>query len=272
MENLDLSCMSLDENDNSLLKKIDAIFTNEILKRGAVEYHLPSMVKGEVLEKCGYFNSFPQHLTVPAFINKENYDEVLKDKTIISKELSMHNIYLTPSACLGLYPMLEDKKVNDKIFTMNVNVYRYEEGRFDGKVRFWDFNVREVVFVGSKEYVNKMMEEFKHITKEIADNIGLSMNINPATDHFYPTSENVIKSRFQKRNALKYEMSSIVDEKEVALGSFNYHNNHFSVPFRFDQDGKVVSACIGYGLQRWVSAIKNGGDELIKKVLDYEIK
>lgn len=272
MDHLDLSFMSLDENDNSLMKKIDEIFTNEVLKHGAVEYHLPTMVKGEVLEKCEYFNSFPQHLTVPAFVKKENYEKVVKDKEIVNRELAMHNIFLTPSACFGLYPMLDGKDVNEKIFTMNVNVFRYEEGRFDGEVRFWDFNVREVVFVGNNDYVNKMMEEFKAITQKVADNIGIPMNITKATDHFYPTTANIVKTRFQRSNALKFEMISTVNGKEVALGSFNYHNNHFSVPFHFDQDGRIVSACIGYGLQRWFSAIKSYGDETKKKVLEYEIK
>lgn len=165
--------------------------------------------------------------------------------------------------------MLAGKAINEEIFTMNVNVYRYEEGRFDGKVRFWDYNVREVVFVGSNEYVNSKMAEFKEITKKVSNEIGVPMNIMSATDMFYPTTENRIKKRFQSANDLKFEMISQVDGKQVALGSFNYHNNHFSVPFHFDQNGTIVSACIGYGLQRWVAAIKDAGDQAINKVINY---
>ena len=236
--NMNKAYVEFEENDALLMKKIEEIFRNEVVKRGALEYYVPSLLEGKVLEKCGYFRSFPHHLTVPAFVKKDYYEQIVKEKKVAGSQLGVHNLFLTPSACLGLYPMLEGKEVNDKIFTMNVNVFRYEEGKFDGKVRFWDFNVREVVFVGSNEYVNSMMSEFKEITQKIADDIGIPMAIMRATDIFYPTLENKIKKRFQNTNNLKSEMTSRVDGKEVALGSFNYHNNHFSMPFHFEQDGK----------------------------------
>ena len=264
--------VEFEEKDALLMKKIEEIFRNEVVKRGALEYYVPSLLEGEVLEKCGYFRSFPQHLTVPAFVKNDYYEQIVKKRKVDGSQLGACNLFLTPSACLGLYPMLEGKEVNDKIFTMHVNVFRYEDGRFDGKVRFWDFNVREVVFVGSNEYVNHMMSEFKEITQKIADDIGVPMTITRAVDIFYPTLENKIKKRFQNKNDLKAEMISKICGKEVALGSFNYHNNHFSMPFHFDQNGKIVSACIGYGLQRWVAAVKEVGESSINKVLEYEIK
>lgn len=272
MDNMSKAYAEFEEKDALLMKKLDEIFRNEVVKRGALEYFVPSLVKGEVLGKCGYFNSFPQHLTVPTFIKKDYYEQVVEHKKIDGSQLGFHDLFLTPSACLGLYPMLEGKKVDNEIFTMNVNVFRYEEGRFDGIVRFWDFNVREVVFVGSEEYVNAMMSEFKEITQKIANDIGIPMSITKANDFFYPTLVNKMKKRFQRTNALKFEMTSSVDGKEVALGSFNYHNNHFSSLFHFDQEGKVKSACIGYGLQRWVAAVENAGEKAINKVLECEIK
>lgn len=272
MDNMSSAYAEFEEEDALLMRKMDDIFRNEVVKRGALEYYVPSLVEGEVLEKCGYFNSFPQHLTVPTFVKKDYYEQVVENRKINSSQLGFHNLFLTPSACLGLYPMLEGKKLDNTIFTMNVNVFRYEDGRFDGIVRFWDFNVREVVFVGSEEYVNAMMNEFKKITQKIANDIGVPMSLTKATDFFYPTSENKIKKRFQSTNALKFEMTSSVDGKKVALGSFNYHNNHFSLPFHFDQGGKVKSACIGYGLQRWVAAVKDAGEKAINKVLESVIK
>lgn len=272
MENYNLGYVRYDDKDMMLFKKLDAIFTNEAFKKGALEYRVPTLLDGTVLEKCGYFNSFPQHLTVPAFVKREDYEEVVANKKILSKNVAMHPVYLSPSACLGLYPMFEGKNVSGKCFTINGNVFRYEEGRFNGDVRLWDFNMREIIFIGEEDYVNSMMEEFKGITQKIADQLGVPMNITIAADHFYPTPENAIKTRFQKKNALKYEMTAVVRENEVALGSFNYHSDHFSKPFNFDQDGKTISACIGYGLQRWVAAVKYAGEDVIKKVMDYEIK
>lgn len=269
MEDLRKAFVTFDENDALLMKSIDEIFRNKVVKQGAKEYFIPSMLEEEVLEKSGYFRSFPQHLTIPAFVKRECFDQTVKNKKVTETQVGMQNIYLTPSACLGLYPMLEGKTINDEIFTMNVNVYRYEEGRFDGKVRFWDYNVREVVFVGGNEFVNSKMGEFMDITKEISNEIGIPMSIMSATDMFYPTPENRIKKRFQSANDLKFEMISHVDGKQVALGSFNYHNNHFSVPFHFDQNGTTISACIGYGLQRWVAAIKDAGEQAINKVINY---
>ena len=257
MNNEKLSSVSLDEEGTDIFMKIDSIFRKEAMNRGGHEYHIPILLDKDVLETCGYFNSFPQHLTIPTYIDKSYFDTVVTDKKIENKELVMCNKFLTPSACLGLYPLLRGKQIDKSIYTMHEKVFRFEEGRFDGNVRLWDFTVREIVFVGEEDYVNSIMDEFKNITKRVADAIGIPCDIKQSTDHFYPSVENVVKKLFQKSNALKFEMVSQVNGEDVAIGSFNYHNDHFSKPFQFEQDGKIVSACIGYGLERWVAAIRN---------------
>ena len=48
-----------------------------------------------------------------------------------------------------------------------------------------------------------------------------------------------------------------VNNKELAIASFNYHKYHFSKLFEFDKDEKIVTGCVGFGLDRWVYLLKD---------------
>ena len=76
------------ESFNSL----DETFLGFIAEENVVSVKIPSIVSKEVLEKCGYFTTFPQHLTrLNAY--KEPMDRSER--------------YLIPAACIHIYPMLE---------------------------------------------------------------------------------------------------------------------------------------------------------------------
>ena len=73
----------------------------------------------------------------------------------------------------------------------------------------------------------------------------------------------------QREQTLKYELVAPVAsaEKLTAVASFNYHMDHFGLPFDIKTpDGEVAhSACMGFGLERVALALfkKHGFD--IKK-------
>lgn len=234
---------------------IDNYFRKLVVNKGAHEYQIPAIIDEEVLVKCGYFQSFPQHITVAAYVDDQKYDEVMSNKSISKSEVEVDKKYFTPAACLHLYPLFEGKNVENTILTTRARVYRHENGKFDGSVRFWDFTVREIVFLGSKEYVISMLEKMKDEVIKLGSNIKLPIKICAAYDNFYPNASNKIKQKLQQGNALKYEVTTMVDEKDVAIASFNYHGTHFSKPFNFDNDGTIVSGCVGFGLERWVTAM-----------------
>lgn len=54
-------------------------------------------------------------------------------------------------------------------------------------------------------------------------------------------------------NKTKQELVASINGKEVALASFNFHGNHFSAKFNFEGDRNIVTGCVGFGLERWIS-------------------
>lgn len=244
-----------DGQDTALFNKIDSYFKDVALALGGSEYQIPALINKDTLEKCGYFVSFPHQITSVAILNKEIASE--------SSQNYFENteLFLTPAACLHFYPMLEEKQLKETILTTKARVYRYEDDSFDGETRLWDFTVRELVFVGEEEYVLEKLEYMKKTALEYARSVGLNAQLVPATDNFYPSRVNALKKRIQRVNLRKFELRIPIHGNEIALASFNYHGNHFSFPFKFDKQGKVVSGCVGFGLERWLSALKQQGEQ-----------
>lgn len=245
----------LNSNGSKLFSYLDSNFVSFINQYNVEEYRIPTLIDREVLRKCGYFDSFPQHLTVPAHINERNFNEVVKEKGVKNEFLAGANKYLTPAACLHIYPMLEGKTFDKPlVITTKARVYRFEGGKFEDITRLWDFNVRELVFVGNAKYVRDSLGDLMNKALEFAKHITDQAYIESASDNFYPSAKNKVKQRIQKSNSLKNELIIPINGKKVAVASFNFHEYHFSKPFNFDNNGEIVTGCVGFGMERWIAA------------------
>lgn len=220
-------------------------------------WRIPAMISGEILEKCGYFESMPNQLTGTGYFDEKNCIEIIEGNKKNNLTFSSENMYLTPAACIHFYPELKKEKLKNELITTNARVYRHEDGKF-GRYRLWDFNVREFVAVGSKEFVVNFLQDFRQKALNLTKKYKIKSSIVVANDHFYPSKKNKIKEKVQKVNSLKYEL---IGNDEVALASFNFHGYHFSKTFDFDEDGKIVTGCVGFGLDRWIELVKNFNSE-----------
>lgn len=255
MKRLEYLCF--DKSDAKLLNTVDQYFQNIALTYNAEEYHIPTLIEKSVLEKCGYFASFPHHLTLASYYDPNSFNNIAQTGNLEGVEIKNSNLFFTPAACLHFYPMLENQIIDKKVITTRARVYRYENNRFDGKCRIWDFTVREIVFVGTDDFVQQNLDRMKKITLDYIKKIGLEAELKPANDNFYPSTRNNIKGKLQLSNSLKDELVCKIDGEDVAIASFNTHGYHFSKPFNFDNNGSIVSGCVGYGLERWVAALKS---------------
>lgn len=249
------SYVCYNEKNTRLMNEVDLYFKNRAIKLGACEYQIPAMIDQSVLARCGYFVSFPQHLTVAAHAKPETYMEVAKTNQLSKDTVEVSEQYFTPAACLHFYPMLERQDVNEKVITTRARVYRYEDKQFNGITRLWDFTVREIVFIGKADYVKQNLVKMKEIALEYTKKIGLPAELCPASDNFYPIRRNILKKKLQTANSLKDELLVKVQDNDVAIASFNFHDTHFSKPFYFDREGEIVSGCVGFGLERWIAAL-----------------
>ena len=249
------SYICYDENYTKKLLYLDEKFKKIAFSFGAVEYHIPAMINHEILEKCGYFDTFPQHITVACHADKTKISHVIKNNIIDNQNSKISNNYFTPAACLHIYPMIENTKIDEKVITTKARVYRYENEDFDGETRLWDFTVREIVFIGNKKFVNECLQKTKEKVWEIASKLNLPIEINRSYDMFFNSKKNIIRQKIQYSNSQKFELNINVNGKKIALASFNYHDTHFSKIFNFDDKENIVTGCVGFGLERWVYAL-----------------
>lgn len=247
--------LCLFEKETELFEKLDSDFLSFLDGHQVKKYLIPAMIDGDVLQKCNYFESFPHHLSTVSTVKEDCLAHVSSNKEVSYKDLQVHHKYLTPAACLHFYPMLETIQPSEKLnLTTRARVYRYEGNRYDEVGRFWDYTVREMVFVGSPEYVRSMLEQMMDKTIAYAKSITPKARLVPSSDIFFECKRNTIKKKLQLANEKKYEAIIPIDGEDVAVSSFNFHGNHFSMPFHFDRQGSIVSGCVGFGLERWLLA------------------
>lgn len=205
---------------------------------------LPSLLDAATISAMGYEKSFAGHLTS------------VRSRGVGDDETSP---YLVPAACLSLYPLRRALSGDeDAAFTAYVKVFRYEDGARDGAIRTWEFDVREIIFVGNLEYVRECLARGEAYVEDFCHQHGLTVTIEWGSDAF--TGDDLTTEamrRLQLANRSKREVLWQPDDHAaVALASLNYHGDHFSKMFGWSDGGRYGSGCIGFGLQRWVSAWK----------------
>lgn len=246
---LDNAYSTYTENDASTIEMFDKKFLELSSGYKVNEWLFASMISNDILKKCGYFNTMPENLSFVSGVDKANIDS-LKSDSLVSAPMSGYG--LTPAACLHIYPMLQQERKFNELITTRQKVYRYEQGNYESGTRLWEFWVREFVAVGTEEYVLAFLEEFKEKSLNIAHEYFDEAILRGASDMFFSSRENRIIQRMQRKNDLKQELVVNVNQKDVACASFNYHKTHFSKLFNFDEDGKIVTGCVGFGLNRWL--------------------
>lgn len=243
------------EDKTDKFNELDSMFVSLISSLTYREWRIPSMIEGEILRRCGYFSTIPNQLSKVSVIDRDSLSHELNDEKYNFDSSS--DLYLTPAACIHLYPILGDLKLKNEIVTTLARVYRYEDGNFEKNNRQWEFSVREFVAVGTQEYVDNFLEQMQERLLKYARTIDNCANIELANDHFYPTKINLKKEKYQKQNNLKKELIIEVKGEKISVASFNKHGNHFSKEFNFDQNGEIVTGCVGCGIDRWLELCKN---------------
>jgi len=240
--------------ETKIFEQFDRDFINFLEGYNVEHYTIPAMLDSGVLKRCNYFESFPQHLSIVATVKEDRLADVSARKGVEGGDIQIHNKVLTPAACLHFYPMLEGQIINEKIITTRARVYRYEGNRHNEVGRYWDYTVREIVFVGSPEFVRNKLAEMQEKALDYARKITDQAQLVSASDVFFDNRRNALKKKLQIANDKKVELIIPIDGEDVAVSSFNYHGNHFSMPFSFDNNNTIVSGCVGFGLERWLLA------------------
>jgi seryl-tRNA synthetase len=233
----------------------------------------PAMIRADVLARCGYFEMHPNAVSFVSHV-VEDFDELERFRQANAGHSALQvpgndsfakpHYCLNPAACFPCYEAYEGRTIpgDGTILTWMGRVFRYESRNIRGLDRLWEFNVRELVFLGTDAFVNDCRKEAVDIIGDIAEEWDLDLHIETANDPFFATVY-AAKTFFQQSLDVKSEIRLAIapDEtgkpRSIAGGSINLHGPFFGNRFdiKLEDASPAISACVGFGLERWVLAL-----------------
>lgn len=246
----------------ALLEFFDRQLLTDAVKAGAAPHQFPALVGADALERCGYVRSFPHSLcfvshlredlcAIQDFARGARMDEggLVLDPEVLGRVECL----LPPTVCFHCYAWLQGRRLpGPAAFTARGKCFRYEAGGMRGLERLWDFTMREVIFVGTEALVLAERQKAVERAVELLDEWGLSYEIRSATDPFF--IDEYSASAFQMAFDLKYEVRASLPYKgkTLAVGSFNFHRDHFGRAFDIScaEGAPANTGCVGFGLER----------------------
>ncbi len=233
----------------------------------AQEFQYPTLLPTSVLDTFGYFGSFPHFaMFVTRLHNDINVYQAFRDEYSANKRITPalfthcqnHDYCLPPTMCYHTYHQLRDSTLaSNRVVTAKGKSFRFEAKYYRGLERLWDFTIREIVFLGSREFVLECRESFMRASFALMEELGLSGFSEVANDPFFVTQDTAGKIFNQRMMELKYELRLNVDsERTIAAASFNFHENYFGDAFRISREDRTnaLTGCVGFGLERLVYA------------------
>lgn len=252
----------------ALWRLLEAEF-RQLAARFEAEDHLyPALIPSEILYEVGYLEHFPQHLTLCCRLPDElpvldavatevkSGADGLAEQLREASEPPRHA--LIPGVCIPCYQGLRNVELKPgelRAITMQNHVYRYEGAGFRPLARAWDFHVRDIVFFGEGNDLEEKRSEVMEATMELCRRLDLEARLKLAHDPFFLDTgrDKVI---YQRMGKVKYELLLHLPQRpdEFAASSFNLHRDFYTSIYdtRRAEGGHAESACMGFGLERWL--------------------
>ena len=243
-------------------EQIEALLADLCRDVAPDEWRVPQALPLEVLERAGYFASFPQWLTLASHLSDdaETLERIARSAAPASDAATAAepaSAALPPAVCYHVYAGLAGATLDGpRLVTAQGCCWRHEGSRFEPLARGWAFTMREIICIGSERDCATFRDRGLAIARRLADALGLFGAIAEAEDPFFaPTARG--RAILQRLKSLKHEMLlPIGDGETVAAASFNLHERFFGEAFdiRMSDGGPAHSACIAFGLERWLLA------------------
>jgi len=251
-----------------LMSRLIDFFENTFLSLAtdfeAKPFRFPTLIPAKYLDRVNYFKSFPHYLTFATHLREDlgiinDFAESAHcdDHGLVSPDNSFSQIetLLSPAVCYHLYFYLADKPLPEDhlVATAVGNCFRYESTRLTSLERLWNFSMREVIFVGSKDYVLENREKARVIMHAFFSELGMAYRVESANDPFF-VGEFQKQAMFQSAFQLKYEIRASLPFKSstLAIGSYNYHQDFFGrhLNITLSDGAPVHTGCVAFGLER----------------------
>ncbi len=243
----------------ALENKLEDLFRSWAAAWGASEYRFPTFIPAAELAKVDYFRSFPHLVTFPVALDPDEENlrrfcsqEALNDpgEICLTSTAPIRDV-LTPAACYHFYVHFQGETLDGPRYVTTRGTCFRREAYYAPLQRQWCFSMREIVCIGTAEEVREFLQRTQDHVDGFFRQIGLPIEWQPATDPFFNPSRSP-KYLMQKLEPVKTEM---VFQDRLAIGSVNFHQDHFGEAFHIRRDGKeAFSGCVAFGLERWLYA------------------
>jgi seryl-tRNA synthetase len=249
----------------ALLRFVEDELLQISLEMGARPHHFPSLISPAILQRAGYFKAFPHSLSLVSpvrsdleMIERFSAGAQADFSALPVETLSPPKAVLSPAVCFHLYDLLRQRRLDAPYVGYALGkCFRYESGNLSGLERLWDFSMFEIMTVGAQEDVLKRRKVCEGALDRLLSVMQIDHLVTVATDPFF-VGEYAVQTSFQSAFELKYEIRALLPktEKTLAIGSFNYHQDHFGKAFEIASaaGGPAHTGCSAFGLERWVCA------------------
>jgi seryl-tRNA synthetase len=242
-----------------LYRAIDQCFVKwATVNYDAQEYLFPTFIKAAELGKISYFHSFPHLATFPICLSQreENLKRFIEGEPLsLAGEIQLTDTepireILTPAACYHLYLYLQGRDFTSSSYFTTVNNCFRRENHYLPLQRQWNFHMREIVCLGSRQTVETFLAQSRNLLTQFCQYIGLPIEWETATDPFFQPDCNP-KYIAQIVTPTKMEMLF----NGLSLGSLNFHRDYFGTNFQISLNGESIhTGCVAFGLERWIYA------------------
>jgi hypothetical protein len=225
----------------TVLSEVDAAVLAWAARLGAAAERHPELFGVEQLASIDYFDSFP-HLAhrVTAWLDEPEDGS------------APESLVLTSAACYGVYFARAGGEVGELDLVTVRQTCRRQEEEYQPLRRQREFQMREVVAMGSGPAVEDFLRSGQEFVAGLAARFGVSAGFEVATDPFFRKDDP--RLLHQKLFPTKQEL---VDDSGLAISSVNAHRNFFGerCGVRLPDGSPMFTGCVAFGLERWVDAV-----------------
>jgi seryl-tRNA synthetase len=245
-----------------VIDRFDALVTKHGRALNPVVMRFPPVFARSNYEKIDHINNFPDLMgSVHTFTGDDKAHRAMLSKFTAkedwSRDLDASQVMMTPAICYPLYPTVAGKLPEGGI-RADLQGYAFRHEPSDDPARMQIFRMHEYVRIGTPAEALEHRQYWLDKTQEIFRSVGLPVEAVVANDPFFGRGGKVQKA-IQREQALKFELVIPIcsTDKPTAIGSCNYHLDHFGSVFGIETaDGQVAhSACVGFGLERIALAL-----------------
>jgi hypothetical protein len=243
-----------------LFRELDGVFCQLAAEYRALDHVFPTFLPAAMLSRLDYFHSFPHLATFATALQDDEANlDAFRQRLVPGSDGSIRltatmpvTDVLTPAACYHFYRIYEGARLDRPLYLTTLGSCHRRESHYVPLERQWNFNMREVVCIGSADEVMGFLEHYRERVARVCKMLDLPVAPAVASDPFFRPAQNP-RWIAQRLEPLKTEF---VFQNYLAATSINFHRDFFGETFGIQRGNTAAfSGCVAFGLERWMRMI-----------------